>query len=307
MYDIIVIGGGPAGLTAAIYGLRLGKTVLVIEKENFGGQMTFSPKIENYPGFVSISGSELAQNMVEQAGAQGAEFAMEEVTGIELLENGVKKVVTDFSSYEGKTVIIAVGVRHRLLKVPGEDNFLGNGISFCAICDGAFYEGKDVAVIGGGNSALQEAVLLSKTSRKVIIVQNLDFLTGEKKLVEILEAAPNVEIKLGYVVDRINGGDILTGLDVKKVATGEIETLNVDGIFTAIGLEPVNGPFTTVAETDKWGYLKAGEDGLTRSEGVFVAGDCRTKRVRQVSAACSDGACSAIAACDYIDRNISNN
>lgn len=306
MYDIIVIGGGPAGLTAAIYGLRLGKTVLVIEKENFGGQMTFSPKIENYPGFVSISGSELAQNMVEQAGAQGAEFAMEEVTGIELLENGVKKVITDFSSYEGKTVIIAVGVRHRLLKVPGEEDFLGNGISFCAICDGAFYEGKDVAVIGGGNSALQEAVLLSKTSRKVIVVQNLDFLTGEKKLVEILEAAPNVEILLGYVVDRINGGDVLTGLDIKKVATGEVETLKVDGIFTAIGLEPVNGPFTDVAETDKWGYLKAGEDGLTQTEGIFVAGDCRTKKVRQVSAACSDGAWCAIAACDFIDRTATN-
>ncbi|MCR5056866.1 MAG: FAD-dependent oxidoreductase [Clostridia bacterium] len=306
MYDIIVIGGGPAGLTAAIYGLRLGKTVLVIEKENFGGQMTFSPKIENYPGFVSISGSELAQNMVEQAGAQGADFAMEEVTGIELLENGVKKVITDFSSFEGKTVIIAVGVRHRLLKVPGEEDFLGNGISFCAICDGAFYEGKDVAVIGGGNSALQEAVLLSKTSRKVIVVQNLDFLTGEKKLVEILEAAPNVEILLGYVVDRINGGDVLTGLDIKKVATGEVETLKVDGIFTAIGLEPVNGPFTGVAETDKWGYLKAGEDGLTQTEGVFVAGDCRTKKVRQVSAACSDGAWCAIAACDFIDRTAAN-
>lgn len=307
MYDIIVIGGGPAGLTAAIYGLRLGKTVLVIEKENFGGQMTFSPKIENYPGFVSISGSELAQNMVEQAGEQGAEFAMEEVLGIEVLEGGIKKVVTDFSSYEGKTVIIAVGVRHRLLKVPGEDSFLGNGISFCAICDGAFYEGRDVAVIGGGNSALQEAVLLSKTSRKVIVVQNLDFLTGEKKLAEILEAAPNVEIKLGYVVDRINGDDRLTGLDVKNVATGDIETLNVDGIFTAIGLEPVNGPFKAVAETDKWGYLVAGEDGLTATEGIFVAGDCRTKRVRQVTAACSDGAGCAIAACDYIDRNMAKN
>ncbi len=302
MYDIIVIGGGPAGLTAAIYGLRLGKTVLVIEKENFGGQMTFSPKIENYPGFVSISGSELAQNMVEQAAEQGAEFAMEEVTGIETAGDGTKKVITDFGSYEGKAVIIAVGVRHRLLKVPGEDKFLGNGISFCAICDGAFYEGKDVAVIGGGNSALQEAVLLSKTSRKVTVVQNLDFLTGEKKLAEILEAAPNVEIKLGYVVDCINGENSLTGLNIKRVADGGVETLKVDGIFTAIGLEPVNGPFADVAKTDKWGYFEAREDGITRTEGIYVAGDCRSKRVRQVTAACSDGAWCAIAACDYIDR-----
>ena len=302
MYDIIVVGGGPAGLTAAIYGQRLGKNVLVIEKENFGGQMTFSPKIENYPGFVSISGSELAQNMVEQAGQQGAEFAMEEALKIEVSGNGVKKVVTDFSTYEAKAVILALGVRHRLLKVPGEEDFLGSGISFCAICDGAFYEGKDVAVIGGGNSALQEAVLLSKTSRKVTVIQNLDFLTGEKKLAEILEAAPNVEIKLGYVVDKINGEGELTGLDVKKVATGEIETVNVDGIFTAIGLEPVNGAFADVAATDKWGYFAAGEDGLTATDGVFVAGDCRSKKVRQVAAACSDGACCAIAACEYIDR-----
>ena len=163
-------------------------------------------------------------------------------------------------------------------------------------------ENREVAVIGGGNSALQEAVLLSKTSKKVTIVQNLDFLTGEKKLQEILENAPNVEILLGYVVDRINGDTALRGLDIKKEATGEIKTLNVDGIFTAIGLEPVNGNFTNVAELDKFGYIVADENGDTRTEGIFAAGDCRTKKVRQVSAACSDGACSAIAACNYIDR-----
>ena len=303
MYDVIVIGGGPAGLTAALYCLRLGKTALVIEKESFGGQMTFSPKIENYPGFLSISGNELAQNMVEQVAEQGGSLAMEEVIRIENSRaDDVKVVVTDCGAYEAKAVIIAVGVRHRLLNVPGEELFLGDGISFCAICDGAFYEGREVAVIGGGNSALQEAVLLSKTSKKVTIVQNLDFLTGEKKLQEILENAPNVEILLGYVVDRINGDSVLRGLDIKKDATGEIKTLRVDGIFTAIGLEPVNGSFTNVAELDKFGYIVADENGDTRTEGIFAAGDCRTKKVRQVSAACSDGACSAIAACNYIDR-----
>lgn len=171
MYDVVVIGGGPAGLTAALYSLRAGKSVLVIEKENFGGQMTFSPKIENYPGYTSISGNELASNMVNQVVEQGAEIAMEEVLRIETTRtDNVKVVVTDIGTYEAKAVIIAVGVKHRRLNVPGEENFLGDGISFCAICDGAFYEGKTVAVVGGGNSALQEAVLLSKTSKKVIVV-----------------------------------------------------------------------------------------------------------------------------------------
>ena len=302
MYDIIIIGGGPAGLTAAIYSLRAGKSVLVIEKENFGGQMTFSPKIENYPGFISISGSELAQNMVEQAIHQGAELIMEEAEKIELLPSGIKKVVTDMAEYEAKAVIIAAGVKHRLLNVPGEADFIGEGISFCAICDGAFYEGRDVAVIGGGNSALQEAVLLSKGCKKVTIVQNLDFLTGEKKLCEILEKADNVEILLGYTVEKINGESELTGLDIKAVSDGSVKTLNADGIFTAIGLIPECKAFDNVAELDGRGYIIAGEDCCTKTAGIFVAGDCRTKRVRQVSAACSDGAISSVAACDYIDK-----
>lgn len=303
MYDIIVVGGGPAGLTAALYSLRAGKSVLVIERENYGGQMTFSPKIENYPGFSSISGNELAQKMVEQVATQGAALTMEEVVRIENSRaDNVKVVVTDCGAYECKAVILAVGVKHRLLNVPGENRFLGDGISFCAICDGAFYEGLDVAVIGGGNSALQEAVLLAQTSRKVTIVQNLDFLTGEKKLVEILEAAPNVEILCGYTVNEILGAEKLEGLNIKNAATGEVRTLKVDGIFTAIGLAPVNDFFTNVAELDKNGYIVADESGVVTASGVFAAGDCRTKRVRQISAACSDGAGCAIRACEYIDR-----
>jgi len=302
MYDIIVVGGGPAGLTSAIYSLRAGKSVLIIEKENFGGQMTFSPKIENYPGFSSISGNELAQNMVEHAANQGASMTMEEVTGIEILPNGVKLVKTDIGEYEAKAVIIATGVKHRLLNVPGEDDYLGNGISFCAICDGAFYEGKDVAVIGGGNSALQEAVLLSKTSRKVVVIQNLDSLTGEKKLQDILFASKNVEILCGYVVEKINGEEELTGLDIKNVKTGDVKTLNVDGIFTAIGLVPEGKLFENLVELDKYGYIVSDESGVTKTAGIFVAGDIRTKRVRQISAACSDGAHASINACEYLDK-----
>lgn len=303
MYDVIVIGGGPAGLTAALYSLRAGKSVLLIEKENFGGQMTFSPKIENYPGFASISGNELASNMVDQVVNQGAELAMEEVLSIEPnAEEKVNVVVTDSNKYQSKTVIIAVGVKHRLLHVPGEEKFLGDGISFCAICDGAFYEGKEVAVVGGGNSALQEAVLLSKTSKKVTIIQNLDFLTGEKKLVEILEKTPNVEILCGYTVASIEGEDSLSGIAITDTKTNEVKLLKVDGVFTAIGLAPANDRFSSVAALDERGYIAADESGKTTTNGIFVAGDCRTKKVRQISAACSDGAACSIAACDYIDR-----
>lgn len=301
MYDIIVIGGGPAGLTAALYSLRFGKSVLIIEKETFGGQMTFSPKIENYPGFTSVSGNELASNMIEQVSAQGAEITMEEVLSVNN-SDGKKIVVTDSGAHEAKAVIIATGVKHRLLNVPGEDKFLGDGISFCAICDGAFYEGKAVVVVGGGNSALQEAVLLSKTSKKVTIVQNLDFLTGEKKLIEILENTANVEIMLGYTVESIEGEEELSGISIKSTKTGEISVLKTDGVFTAIGLVPENENFADVADIDERGYFAADESGITKTEGVFVAGDCRSKRVRQISAACSDGAHAAINACDYIDR-----
>lgn len=301
LYDIIVIGGGPAGLTAALYSLRFGKSVLLIEKETFGGQMTFSPKIENYPGFVSVSGNELATNMIEQVTAQGAEIVMAEVLGVNVADDK-KIVVTDDGVYEAKTVILATGVKHRLLNVPGEDKFLGDGISFCAICDGAFYEGKDVCVIGGGNSALQEAVLLSKTSKKVTIVQNLDFLTGEKKLIEILENTPNVEIMLGFTVESIEGEDELDGISIKNVKTGELSVLKTDGVFTAIGLVPENDKFSEVCDLDERGYFTADESGITKTKGIFVAGDCRTKKVRQISAACSDGAHAAINACDYIDR-----
>ncbi len=300
MYDIIVIGAGPAGLVSALYARRAGKSVCVLEKGSFGGQITYSPKVENIPGFLSVSGNEFAEKLVEQVLEQGADVECCEV--LEIKNGEYKTVITDSGEFTGKAVIVATGAKHRMLGLPGEERFVGEGISFCAVCDGAFYEGKDVAVIGGGNSALQEAILLAETSKKVYVVQNLDFLTGEQKLQEQLQAKENVEIILGAVVKSIVGDDTLSGIVIEKTADGREITLNVDGMFVAIGLIPQNEAFANVLELDERGYANSGEDCLTGTEGIFVAGDCRRKDIRQVATAASDGAVAALAAIKYIDR-----
>lgn len=299
MYDIIIIGGGPAGLTAAIYALRANKSVLVLEKGSFGGQITYSPKVENIPGFVSVTGNEFAEKLVEQALELGAEIEPTEVFSV---KNGdVKTVVTEDGDFEAKAVIIATGAKHRLLGVENEEKLIGNGISFCAVCDGAFYKDEDVAVIGGGNSALQEAILLSDVASKVYVVQNLDYLTGEKKLAEQLYAKENVEIITGSVVKEICGDDELESIVIAKTADGQDRKINVKGMFVAVGLIPQNAPFSDVIGLDSYGYADADESCTTQTKGIFVAGDCRKKRIRQVATACSDGAIAALAACDYID------
>ena len=300
MYDIIIIGAGPAGLTAALYARRAGKTVLVIEKGVFGGQITFSPKIENYPGFEALSGNELADKMMEQVISHGAEFEMETVTAIRN-EGGKKLVVTENGTFEAKAVIVAPGAAHRHLGVPGEEELIGSGISFCAVCDGAFYADTTVAVIGGGNSALQEASLLAETSRKVIIVQNLSFLTGEEKLAEALKANEKVEIIYDSVVtgfESENGA--LSGVKIKNTATGEESVFAADGVFVAIGLKPATDFLADSGLLDEYGYVRADESCLTAEEGIFAAGDCRTKAVRQITTAAADGATAALAACKYI-------
>ena len=301
MYDIIIVGAGPAGLTAAVYARRTNKSVLLLDKGAFGGQITFSPKVENFPGFDSISGSELADKLVEQALGQGAEVEIENVVEIKNLADKKVVVTEDGNEYEAKAVIIACGAKHRHLGLENEEKFIGEGISFCAVCDGAFFKDKTVALIGGGNSALQEAILLSETSKKVYVVQNLDFLTGEPQLQEILRKRDNVEIILGTVVDSIKDGDSFSGITVKRVADGVKTELELDGMFVAIGLVPENEPFESVADLDERGYIASGEDCLTKTDGIFVAGDCRAKAVRQVTTAAADGTISAIAACRYID------
>lgn len=301
MYDIVIVGAGPAGLTAAIYARRANKSVLILEKNGFGGQITSSPKVENYPGFESVSGSELADSITSQVLAQGADVEIETVT--EIKDNGkTKTVITEEGNeYECLSVIIAGGAKHRHLGLENEEKFIGEGISFCAVCDGAFYANKTVALIGGGNSALQEAILLCETCKKVYVVQNLDFLTGEERLQEILRSRGNAEIITGAVVSKIPDGDALSSIVIKKTATGEETTLQLDGMFVAIGLEPENESFSNVADLDKFGYIDTDETCATKTAGVFVAGDCRKKAVRQVATAVADGAVAAISACRYID------
>ena len=303
MHDIIIVGGGPAGLTAAVYALRAGKTVLVIEKAGFGGQIAFSPKVENIPGTQVISGSEFAEKLIEQAMALGADVELEAVTNVEKTEDIFRVSTEDGNTYESKAVILAVGVKHRTLGLPGEEELIGNGISFCAVCDGAFYAGQEVAMIGGGNSALQEALLLSEVCTKVTIVQNLAFLTGEKKLAEALAEKDNVTILYSTVVSAYeteNGA--LTGLHLRNEETGEESRISVDGTFLAVGLLPENEPFAHLGKLNDWGYFDSGEDCCTATEGVFVAGDCRSKRIRQVVTAAGDGAVAAMAACSYLDQ-----
>ena len=301
MKDIIIIGAGPAGMTAALYALRADKSVLLLEKENFGGQITYSPKLENYPSVMEISGSAFAEKMLEQVMAHGADIelaAAEKITDM----GDYKVVSTEYGDFEGKAVIIATGSKHRHLGLEGEEELIGSGISFCAVCDGSFFAGKKVAVIGGGNTALQEAVMLSDLCSEVIIVQNLSFMTGEKKLLQILEKKSNVKMIFDTLVTSLSSeGGELRAISLKNTSTDEISTLELDGMFVAIGQKPENQPFAALTALDNYGYIIAGEDCLTDTAGVFVAGDCRTKRIRQVTTAASDGAVAALAACRYID------
>lgn len=299
MYDIIVVGAGPAGLTAALYALRASKSVLVIEQSTFGGQVTFSPKIENYPGIPEMSGNEFADQLLDQVLNMGAEVEMEKVTGI--VDEGNRKLVfADNKVFEAQAVIIAVGVHHRQLGLPNENALVGNGVSYCAVCDGAFYKDKVTGVVGGGNSALQEAVLLSDLCEKVYVLQNLPYFTGEKKLIEILSQKDNVELITEVTVKELVGDGELTGVVLNTVSGDKVLTL--DGLFVAIGLEPKNSAFSESAALDSNGYFASDESCTTKTQGVFVAGDCRQKAIRQITTASADGAVAALAACRYIDN-----
>lgn len=309
MHDIIIIGAGPAGLTAAIYARRAEKSVLIIEKETFGGQMTFSPKIENYPGMISVSGTELADKMVEQALSMGAEIELDEATGIAYAPDGGFIVKCASGEHEARAVIIAAGAKHRQLGVPREDDFVGRGISYCAVCDGAFYAGRSVAVIGGGNSALQEALSLSDLCAHVTIVQNLNFLTGEESLRAAVTSRDNVEVIYGATVAGIitdedsddYRGDEFRGLLLNMSADGTERRLSCDGAFVAIGLSPENTPFESVTSLDEAGYIMSDETCYSETSGIFAAGDCRTKGVRQIATAVADGAAAALGAVKFLN------
>lgn len=302
MHDVIVVGGGPAGMTAALYALRNGKSALVIEKAGFGGQITHSPKVENYPGTLSASGNEIADGMFDQIMAQGADIEVETVC--EVRDLGATKLVLteEGTSHECRAVVIATGVKHRMLGLPGEEDLVGEGISFCAVCDGDFYAGQKVCVAGGGNSALQEAILLSEKCSEVVLLQDLPTFTGEERLQEVLFSKPNVR---GITGTRLTGlvaeNGELKGVEYEDRATGEAKSESCDGLFVAIGLIPENGPFESLADLNSWGYFDSDERCLTRTPGVFVAGDCRSKGVRQLTTAVADGATAALAACRYIN------
>ena len=301
MHDIIIIGSGPAGLTAAVYARRAGKTVLVIEKETFGGQITYSPKVENFPGFPETSGSGIADKLLEQAMGFGAEIELDCVTAVEKTGDGFK-VTCEGGEYICRSIIIASGSKHRQLGLEKENELVGNGISYCAVCDGAFHAGQEVTVIGGGNTALQDAVLLSEICPKVTVVQNLGFLTGEAVLAEKLKAKENVKIIYNTVVKSLIGEEELQGLELMNTETGETYIYPTTGVFVAIGQQPENEVFANLVSIDERGYIIAGESCETSFPGVFAAGDCRTKTVRQAATACGDGAVAALAACKFAEN-----
>lgn len=298
MYDIIIIGGGPAGLTAATYACRAGKRVLILEKSAFGGQITWSPRVENFPSIVSISGVELGDRLLEQAMAQGAEVELEEAAAI-LPEGDVKRVRTaSGAEYVGRAVIIATGARPRPLGIAREEALVGSGVCYCAVCDGAFYNGRPVAVNGGGNSALQDAMLLSEKCSRVYLIHRRAEFRGEAKLVEALKARDNVELLMDTRVVELLGEAELTGIVVE--GRDGRRTLDVEGLFVAIGHAPDNAAFSPLIDLDGAGYADADEACTTRTPGVFVAGDCRKKSVRQLTTAVADGACAALAACAWL-------
>lgn len=302
MHDIIVVGGGPAGMTAALYALRNGKSVLVIEKESFGGQMTQSPKIENYPGKLQVSGMELADEMMNQILEQGADIEIETVAGVSRDGEGWIVATEEGGAYKAKAVVIATGVKHRMLGLPGEDDLVGDGISYCAVCDGDFYTDKVVCVVGGGNSALQDAILLAEKCKEVIMLLRRQVFRGEEKLQEVLLSHTNVSTRMDVVISSvIAGSNGLEAVEIANRTTGEKQRVDCDGLFVAIGLVPENGAFAELADLNDWGYFDSDESCTTKTPGIFVAGDCRNKEIRQITTATADGAVAALAACRYID------
>ncbi len=301
MYDVLIVGAGTAGMTAGIYVQRAGKKALVLDEKGYGGQIVNTATVENYPGFVNISGTEFTERIHEQAVELGVDFKVEKV------KNAKKKgevfvVSTGDSQYEVKSVIIATGVKNRELGIPGEEKFKGSGVSFCATCDGNFFKGRDIAIIGGGNTALEDAEVMSGIANKVYLVHRRDEFRGDKLTVKRLSVKDNVEFVLNSKPVEITGGFAVDGLKVENTEDGSQKTLKVDGIFVAVGQNPDNKAFEGLVKLDSAGYVDAGEDCVTSAEGIFVAGDCRTKKVRQLTTAASDGSVAAAGAVEYINR-----
>ena len=298
-YDIIVIGAGTAGMTAAIYALRGGKKTLVWERENIGGQIALSPKVQNIPSIEEISGGEFADRLFSQITKLGADFELENCLKIEK-EGNMFTVTTDYSAYEAPAVILASGVKHRRLNVPGEEEFLGKGVYYCALCDGAFYTGQDVALVGDGNTALQYALLLSDIAEKLTVVTMFDKFFGEKALEDALRSKKNVEIIPGYVATEILGKDGFEGVRFKQTSGEKTFDLKTAALFVAIGQVADTDLYKDLVETDAQGFVKTDDMMRTSVPGLYAAGDLRVKNVRQVTTAASDGAVAATDALNYI-------
>lgn len=291
IYDLVILGSGPAGLGAAIYAQRAQLKTLVIEKEMVsGGQVLTTEEVDNYAGLPGIGGFELGMKFREHADALGAVFAEDTVLCLEEDENGLKTVVCENGIYQTRTIIVATGAQHRKLGVPGEEELIGMGVSYCATCDGAFFKKKVAAVVGGGDVAIEDAIFLARICEKVYLIHRRDELRGAKSLQKKLMALDNVEILWDTVVDTINGEMKVNSLSLSNRKTGEKKELAVDGVFVAVGISPNTEAFCGFLKADESGYIVAGEDGMTSVPGVFVAGDARTKHLRQIITAVADGA-----------------
>jgi thioredoxin reductase (NADPH) len=303
IYDILVIGGGPAGMTCAVYASRANKSVCIIEKETFGGQITHSPRVENFPGRIEMTGNEFAAGMVEQISSLGAGLAMGTVVSLEAEGRLHTARTEEGESYTGRAVVIATGTKHRPLGLGDEEDWAGDGLYYCAVCDGALFKDGTTAVIGGGNSALQEAIMLSEICGEVIVVQDLPYLTGEGRLCDIVAKKENIKVCCGCrVVGILADNGVFCGLRIQERDGGAESELSCDGAFVAIGLIAQNDAFFDVVKTDPAGYIVSGEDCRTGVAGIFTAGDCRTKQVRQLTTAAADGAVAALAACRYLEE-----
>lgn len=301
MYDLIIIGSGPAGLSAAVYGKRAGLNLLVIEEKPMsGGQVLNTDAVDNYLGMPSINGFDMGMRFKEHADAAGAEYKTASVTSIRD-EGSVKAVVTaDGTSYEAKALILATGAEHAALGVPGEEAYKGTGVSYCATCDGAFFRKKDVAVVGGGDVAVEDAIYLARLCSKVYLIHRRDSLRAAKGLQDKLMACDNVEILWNRTVQEIYGANLLEGVKLSHVTDGTQEDLSVEGVFIAVGMHPNTEAFRDVVACDEQGYVMAGEDCVTKTPGIFAAGDIRTKQVRQIVTAVADGACAVASVERYL-------
>ena len=302
MVDILIVGGGPAGLTAAIYARRSGKSALVLEKAGFGGQIAYSPRVENYPGVGAVAGAALAEDMLTQALDQGADTDIGTVTALRPTADGWEAETEEGERYQARAVILAVGAEHRLLGLPGEEELVGNGVSYCAVCDGDFYAGRRVAVVGGGDSALQEALLLSDICEHVTVIHRRNTFRGEQSHQDRLFGRPNVEVLTPYVVSELLSRDgELCGLRLRSAGTGEERELTVDAVFVAMGRIPATKELGGLLPLDAAGYAAVDENCACPAPGLFVAGDCRAKNVRQLTTAVGDGATAALAACRWLE------